>query len=100
MSIVILASLGVFTLISVITLLVLVLGARSRVSKLDKSLSKLEETVKKHKLLGAAVELNGDKVNLITDNVASVTNTVNSLDAEMGALLVWVHNADDIIDWG
>ena len=99
MSIALLASLGVFTLISVITLLVLVLGARSRVSKLDKSLSKLEDTVKKHKLLGAAVELNSDNVNSITDSLTSVTNTVNQLDAEMGALLPWVHNADKVIDW-
>ena len=101
MSIVILASLGVFTLISVIALLVLVLGARSRVSKLDKSLSELEDTVEKHKLqrLADAVELNGDNVNLMTNNLASVTNTVNNLDAEMGALLPWVFKADDIIDW-
>lgn len=75
MSIVILASLGVFTLISVITLLVLVMGARSSVSKLDKSLSKLEDTVKKTRV------------------------KVASLDEEMGALVGWAHNADAAIDW-
>ena len=75
MSIAILASLGVFTLISVITLLVLVLAAKSSVSKLDKSLIKLEDTVKKTSV------------------------KVASLDEEMGALLGWVHNADAVIVW-
>ena len=75
MSIALLASLGGFTLISVITLLVLVLAAKSSVSKLDKSLNKLEDTVKKTSV------------------------KVAYLDEEMGALLGWVHNADAEIDW-
>jgi hypothetical protein len=56
MSIAILASLGVFTLISVITLLVLVLAAKSSVSKLDKSLTKLEDTVKKTSVKVASLD--------------------------------------------
>ena len=75
MSIALLASLGGFTLISVITLLVLVLAAKSSVSKLDKSLTKLEDTVKKTSV------------------------KVAFLDEEMGALLGWAHNADAAIDW-
>tara|TARA_B110000444_G_scaffold154365_1_gene144452 strand:+ start:3184 stop:3417 length:234 start_codon:yes stop_codon:yes gene_type:complete len=75
MSTVILASLGVFTLISVITLLVLVMFLRSSVSELDKSLSELEDAFK------------------------IANERVVYLDAEMGALLPWVQNADGVIAW-
>lgn len=75
MSTVILASLGVFTLISVITLLFLVMTTRSSVSELDKSLSELEGAFK-------------------TSN-----ERVVYMDEEMGALLRWVNNADDVIAW-
>ena len=75
MSTVILASLGVFTLISVITLLVLVMFLRSSVSELDKSLSELEGAFK------------------------TANERVVYIDGEMGALLRWVQNADGAIAW-